>query len=303
VSLNLEPEWGKHSLLLDLPTGAVCFTGLSQAQLSSLHSLYPRFVRDQTRSAAGSTACRAVRLARPLQIDPRGLAANGLYSPIRVHGPGGIELTGVNFRAQISQGMHGRACLGVALEHELALPNVIENFLRVLAAQRALTHGGALLHSAGLVYNGRCYLFVGRSGAGKTTLSRKAYHDGAVVLSDDINLLLPHEGGYQAYAVPFTGEFGRVRRQDAAKPTYGVAAIILMEQAGQLVVHRSGAAHAVARLVVCCPFVNNDERETATLLENLGGLVDEVPVIHMENRREDSFRAIMAAVRGALSDA
>ena len=71
----------------------------------------------------------------------------------------------------------------------LSQPMVIENYLRLVTAYAALSMGGVLFHSAGVVVDGRAYLFVGRSGAGKSTLARLALATGTDILSDDNNLL------------------------------------------------------------------------------------------------------------------
>ena len=176
-----------------------------------------------------------------------------------------------------------------------------KTFYGYLTAHRALALGGAVLHSAGLVFDGRAYIFVGRSNVGKTTLTRKAYEAGATVLSDDINLVLPQAGGYRAFAVPFTGEFGRTVVHDETEASYPVAGIVLLEQAETLEARKIGRRQAVARLMVGCPFVNTDEHETNTLFDNLAAMVANLPVIRLQNRREDTISDIMDSVRGALT--
>lgn len=281
--------------------GSVRFTGLSTTQCNLLTEHYARFVPRGGSSHRDCIECRAFRLPSPLQIDPTELTVEGLYTPLRIRNQEGIELTGVNFKAQIPAIYPGgQASLGVAQEQEIAQANVVENFLRVLTAHRSLALGGLLLHSAGLVFDERAYLFVGRSGAGKTTLTRKAYRHGAIVLSDDINLVLPVASGYRAYAVPFTGEFGRTLDHREVNASYPVAGIILLEQAGRLAARPLGAAAAVARLMVGCPFVNSDEHETSSLLDNLAQLAAQIPVLELLSRREDTIGQIMATVRSTL---
>ena len=104
---------------------------------------------------------------------------NGQYAPLQTRTPHGVELTGINFLAQIQQeSPHIPLTLGVAEEKELAQSIVIENFLRVTTAYRAIQQGGLLLHSAGLVYEDeksekQAFIFPGRSNAGKTTLTER----------------------------------------------------------------------------------------------------------------------------------
>lgn len=297
-------SWGNHSLLMRLPTGTIRFTGLSAHQASTLLDTYARFISTDAACAdAGDVVCATHPLAAELTIDPEDLAVAGLYTPLKLRRAGIFEVTGINFKAQIpvDSSTHEQAALGVVRENDLTLANVIENFLRILSAHRALAQGGLALHSAGLVFDRHAWVFVGRSGVGKTTLTTKAHHAGATVLSDDVNLLLPKRDGYHAYAVPFTGEFGRTLDPAMAKDSYPVAGIVLLEQGERLAAHRVTRAAATARLMVGSPFVNTDEEETDRLLDNLECLATTLPVISLQNRREDTVKDIMDTVRSAVT--
>ena len=295
-------SWGSHALLLALPTGAIRFTGLSAPQARSLGSTYARFLTADNTAAEAAVVCAARRWTTGPAIDPERLAVAGLYTPLKLRGEHAIEVTGVNFQARLPlQGDSGQASLDVAREDDLVLANVIENFLRILSAHQALVQGGLVLHSAGLVFEGQAWIFAGRSGVGKTTLTRKAHSSGAIVLSDDVNLLLPVRDGYRAYAVPFTGEFGRSLNHTEGEDSYPVAGVVLLEQGEQLAAHRVTRATATARLLVGCPFVNTDEAETDRLLDNLEGLATRLPVIRLQNRREDTVENIMKTLKRELS--
>ncbi|MCG6863447.1 MAG: hypothetical protein LJE70_19625, partial [Chromatiaceae bacterium] len=141
------------------------------------------------------------------------------------------------------------------------------------------------------------------SNAGKTTLTRKAYQKGARVLSDDINLLLPEKNGYRAYAVPFSGEFGRTLNHQGGRDSYPVAGVVLLEQGERLETQAVKASEAVARLLVGCPFVNTDAEESAALFDVLTELVTRVPTIALRNRRDDGIEEIMNAVKRGIGHA
>jgi hypothetical protein len=295
--------WGDHSLLMTLPTGAIRFTDLSAQQANSLKITYARFITADTASAAAdAVVCAAHKLAAAPQVDPECMAVEGLYTPLKQRRDDACEVTGVNFTASIpiSSG-HREANLGVAREDELTLANVIENFLRILSAHEALAQGGLVLHSAGLVFDQQAWIFVGRSGVGKTTLTGKAHNAGAIVLSDDVNLLLPEKDGYRAYAVPFTGEFGRTLDHADAEVSYPVAGVVLLEQGEQLAAQCVTRATATARLMVGSPFVNIDAAETDRLLDNLEGLAMHLPVASLQSRRDDTIEDIMNTVKRAVT--
>ena len=289
---------------MTLPTGAIRFTGLSPRQARSLMTTYARFISaDIPAVAAAGVTCAAHRLAAAPTIDPQTMTVEGLYTPLKLRQVDGFEITGINFTAKIPLTPdRGQASLAVAREEELVLANVIENFLRILSAHQALVHGGLVLHSAGLVLDRQAWIFAGRSGAGKTTLTGKAHRAGATVLSDDVNLLLPDKGAYHAYAVPFTGEFGRTLDHAGADDAYPVAGVVLLEQGEQLAAHRVTSAVATARLMAHSPFVNTDEAATERLLENLERAVTHLPVIRLQNRREDGIEDIMKIVKRAIAN-
>ena len=68
---------------------------------------------------------------------------------------------------------------------------------------------GVALHAAGVVLGGRCLVFPGKSGAGKTTLSRllERHHD-AKILSDERIIVRKHNDVWWAYGTPWPGEGG-----------------------------------------------------------------------------------------------
>jgi hypothetical protein len=151
-----------------------------------------------------------------------------------------------------------------------------------------------------LVFDDSAYIFSGRSNAGKTTLTRKAYKQGAWVLSDDINLLLPDRDGYKAHAVPFTGEFGRTLDHEGGQASYPVKAIILLKQGEELTTEKVSASDAVATLLTGCPFVNTDAELSSSLFDAVINLVETLPVIRLTSSRDDSIENIMQAVQEQL---
>jgi len=161
-------------------------------------------------------------------------------------------------------------------------PGVFENFLRVLVAYRLLELGGVVLHSAGVVRDGAAFLFLGRSGAGKTTAARFSLAQGAEVLSDDLNALIPggpHVGaassgsdrrasaasaagsgastsaGCVVLKLPFTGDLGERR---AVRPPVPLGALLRLEQAAADALAPLSRAETLACLLACVPFVNVD---------------------------------------------
>lgn len=66
---------------------------------------------------------------------------------------------------------------------------------------------GALVHCAGVDYNGRGYIFPGRSGAGKSTISRiLAGRNRFTIISDDRMVVRKSGSVFSAFGTPWPGE-------------------------------------------------------------------------------------------------
>lgn len=289
-------SWGAEAICLRLPGVVLSIQGLSTSQQSVIARDYESFVVGRSEAlGCVDVVCRAGRLARPVGLPPEHFLVDGEYAPEKRRSDAGIEVTGFEFVAHFGRGgpAPSPAALSVAQEGELARLVVLGNFLRILLAYHALTQGGVLLHSAGVVLDGRAYLFCGRSNAGKTTLSHKAAVAGARVLSDDINLVIPERGDYRAHKVPFTGEFGRRAENPSGCESFPLGGLALLEKAPELTAAPVSPAAAVAGLLTGCPFVNDDPEELSALMDVLTGLVSHTPVIRMGLAREDPFDAVM----------
>lgn len=84
-------------------------------------------------------------------------------------------------------------------------PFAVDSWLRVLLSFLLPPRGGLVLHAATLLRAGRAHVFLGRSGAGKTTLARLV--PPAQVFTDEISLLRVVHSRARAYPSPFWGEF------------------------------------------------------------------------------------------------
>jgi hypothetical protein len=79
----------------------------------------------------------------------------------------------------------------------------------LLISQRLLDSGGLEMHSCGIFDQDldRAYLFVGMSGAGKTTMANQWQNESrALVLSDDRILIRKEEGRYWLHGTPWHGD-------------------------------------------------------------------------------------------------
>ena len=291
--------WGTGSLVFNLPGGVLRVLGLSQPQQQAIRSNYSDYIEADNSSASSDfPVCQAYKLCRVAAKSLQQHEHHGQYAPLQIRGSHGVKIIGENFIAQIPlQPEHPPGSIGVVAEHELAYPNVIENVMRIYAAYRALDTGGLMLHSAGLVRDGVAYIFVGRSNAGKTTLTRKAFKAGARVLSDDINMLfVDASGAYRAHAVPFTGEFGRTLNHAKGRETYPLAVVVVLEQGDSLQVSPVSPAEAVKKILIGCPFVNMDADCAEQLFDTVLDIVKKGPVLHLQSARDEPVENIFKEI-------
>jgi hypothetical protein len=247
-----------------------------------------------TEQAIETRICRLPNLAQ----DPDDYTTAGFYTPrITRRSDDRLEIVGHGFLAEVTLRPVLKGQLFAADGDLLALPLVIENYLRIIAAYASLMKGGLLVHSAGVIADGEAYLFLGPSGAGKTTMSRLALDSGAGVLSDDINIVLPSgSGAIRAGAVPFAGELGNsclVQEGD-----YRLGGLFWLRKGGRSVDAEPMALSAqLARLYACCPVVNADARQADRILNAGAQLLTSQPLRALSFGPDETFPSILERIR------
>ena len=296
--------WGNRLVRVCLPTFDIHFTGLSNSQKQRLETEY-NFVSQDMMSTGrmddrGFLSCSTYRLKEPVSISSEAVTRDNLYSPLLKRSDHLIEITGINFRASFELGNHPKASLGTFSEQELCDINVFENFMRIYSAYRAVMEGGTIFHSAGFVVDNKSLVFVGRSGVGKSTLTKCAYEYGATILSDDVNLLVPNQGRFSACKVPFSGEFGRTLPLIKCDDSYPVRALILLTQGPKTIANHVSRSIATSRLLAGCPFVNADDDMIDRVMDVLDNMIDQLPVIELAVRFGEPLDAILTQVSNAI---
>ena len=280
--------WGGRELTLELPGGPYRLSGLSAAQEEALRATFPGSLR-----AAGAPV--AATGSGPLPIPLPTPTATPTPIPILLQRAAAAEFLAVDTRGWdyaldfdwapaavrlAGLGLAGRIDWrpelgGVLWTHEDGgerFPGIFENFLRVLVAYRLLDLGGVVLHSAGVVRDGAAFLFLGRSGAGKTTVARLSQAQGAEVLSDDLNALCAGAAagtagtGCAVLKLPFTGDLGERR---AVRPAVPLGALLRLVQATADALAPLSRAETLAGMRACAPFVNVDPHRRERLEEVL----------------------------------
>jgi hypothetical protein len=129
-----------------------------------------------------------------------------------------------------------------------ASPFAIDCVLRVMHATILPRIGGLLIHGCGLRHAAIGVVFPGVSGAGKTTLARKA-PDSADVLSDELVAVRHLEDGWRVFGTPFWGDFARGGISMRSWPLRTVA--FLAQTPDEVTIAPVVSSESTARLLGC----------------------------------------------------
>lgn len=165
--------------------------------------------------------------------------------------------------------------------------------LSLLAATLAERVGGLVLHATAIVVAGRAVLFVGPSGAGKTTSARQVR--GATWLARDRALVVPDAAGeWVAWGVPGGDELPLQRAADVCAPVACVLRVLRSATRSRIV--RLGRASTLLRLRESIQSGGLDLRDEAAALEAAVRLVGRVEVAGVEVVLGEDLDALVASV-------
>ena len=187
-----------------------------------------------------------------------------------------VRVAGIKFAAELNLSGKLSATMWTPLDAHRWFPVIIfENFFRNLVAYRLLELGGVLLHSAGVVnHEDQAWIFVGNSGAGKSTISSFCSEAGYSILSDDLNAILPEGNALNVEKVPFAGTFRSGYSRGNRYPINRISRIVKDD-----INHIEPISNAsmLSLLIANSPFVNQDSLRSDRLIKNMLNLLDKCP--------------------------
>ncbi len=154
--------------------------------------------------------------------------------------------------------------------------------LRLLLCLWISHRGGLAMHGCSLIKNGGAHVFIGESGAGKTTLATQFPSEG--VLGDDLVALLPNEDGYQVYGTPFSGREGL----QASTRNLPLRTLSVLHQGTHTTATKLGVEESIPGVLR-----HTFQFETSTvshknLLQRVVKLIERVPTFRTEVSLEES---------------
>lgn len=134
-------------------------------------------------------------------------------------------------------------------------PFALDCVLRVIFSTLLPRSGGMLIHGCGLRHAAVGVIFPGQSGAGKTTLARKA-PDADDVLSDEIVAVRRLEDGWRVFGTPFWGDFAR---GGISMRSWPLRTIAFLTQTREVAMTPITSSDATLRLLGCFLSFVSDE--------------------------------------------
>lgn len=159
---------------------------------------------------------------------------------------------------------------------------VLSSMVRIVYSQAVLLHRGVSLHASCVVSDGKAYLFMGKSGTGKSTHSRLwlEHFPNVELLNDDNPVVcLEDDDRVYAYGTPWSGKTPCYKNR-----RYPVGGIVRLKQAPRNIFYRKQGVEAFVALLPGTSGIRQDERLDDALCETLAELAERVTVGGLECR-------------------
>jgi hypothetical protein len=183
----------------------------------------------------------------------------------------------VEFDREYARGI-GETLVGGPILAAGELHPFVYPFDEVVFLARLSRGRGVLVHACGLALGGRGLLFLGTSGAGKSTTARLWKERGGVTILSDDRIVIRAEGdGYRIYGTPWHGDAGWETPASAR-----LDGVFILEQAPRNRVQDLKPSGAVAQMMVRAFPAMWDQPGLEFAVRFLAGLAEKVPVRRLQ---------------------
>ena len=152
----------------------------------------------------------------------------------------------------------------------------IDAALRIFHTVVLATRDGFLLHAASAIRNGKAFLFMGPSGAGKTTIASLRPSD-TTLLTDEVSYVRKQAEGFAAFGTPFAGELAKSGENVSAP----IAGLHLLVQGPENRIEPVGASDAVRAVLANMLFFAEDPQLVRSVFQSACQLVSCIPVYRL----------------------
>ncbi|MBI3663799.1 MAG: hypothetical protein HY234_12225 [Acidobacteria bacterium] len=163
----------------------------------------------------------------------------------------------------------------------------VDSLLRVLLSMILLPRRGFLLHAATVEREGQAHIFMGHSGAGKSTVA--GLSPAGAPLTDEISLLRCEAGGWRAHGTPFWGEF-RSGDRNCSLPVAGIYALV---QAPENRLEKISPREALRGLLANVLFFAGNRASREQLLGIASECAQALPFYRFHFKRDSSFWEVL----------
>lgn len=155
----------------------------------------------------------------------------------------------------------------------------LSNSMMLLYTFNTSAYDTLMIHASVIAYKGEGYVFLGRSGTGKSTHSRLWLEniDGTYLLNDDNPVIRVVDGEVKVYGSPWSGKTPCYRNE--VMPLGGV---IRLSQAPYNKITRNNPLQAYASLMPACSCMRWDRRSTDALHKTVESVITRVKGWHLE---------------------
>lgn len=152
---------------------------------------------------------------------------------------------------------------------------IVNNFLMMLYAFATAPYRTLMMHASVIIKDNRGYLFLGKSGTGKSTHSSLwlKHIEGTELLNDDNPIVCIDDNGHvTVYGSPWSGKTPCYRNLEAR-----VAAFVQLEQAPKNSIKRQTPAYAFATLLPSCSNLRQDKKQFDFVCGSVATLASTIP--------------------------
>lgn len=158
---------------------------------------------------------------------------------------------------------------------------VVDNFLMMIYAFAFAGSGTLMVHASVIEYEGRGYLFLGKSGTGKSTHARLWLKNiaGSRLLNDDNPVVAadPLTGQVKVYGTPWSGKTPCYLNKSVP-----VGAFVRLEQAPCNDISRLTAVRAFAAILPSCSCIKQDAEIYKGIIDSVTQIATRIPVFHLK---------------------